>query len=229
MRPSYTPVMFRTQRFAFQRNGPKRLSLRLRVNVLAGDWDEVEVRMDAVEVARTNRAELSQGVEYKLFDDSVLRMWLESAPSGPPILNITRNGHPLPGSGGDPVQNFKGMVILLWVFAGLQILAEALVIIPIDRGEHRLDALQTDYWVTAVGVIIVLLCIPAWQRSLWALIAACALFAGQLVLFLALHFYLRLLLTVAFPFVGMLWLMFRAIRSLIDLKSMSLPIRHPPE
>src|SRR6266498_574937 len=110
--------MIRTRRFAFQRHGPKRLEVRISVNPWAGTWDEVVVRMDAVEVGRTNYRALHEGVELELFDHSVLRMWLEFAPSGPPTLNITRNGHPLPGSGGDPQLNLHAMVTVLWIFSG---------------------------------------------------------------------------------------------------------------
>jgi hypothetical protein len=219
--------MFRTRRYAFQRHGPKRLSLRMSVNALAGTWDELVVRVDAVEIGRTNRAALREGVEYKLFDHSVLRLWLELPPSGPPMLNVTRNGHPLPGSFGDPLYSLRSLLIALWVFAGIQILAEAIVIIPTDRRYDR--DLQVDYWVTAVGVIIVLLCILAWRRSLVALIAACVLFMGECLLALAMHFYIGFVLEGLFPAIGFVWLSLRAIQSLIDLKTMALPVRHQPE
>jgi len=219
--------MFRTRRYAFQRRGPKRLVLRFSLNVLAGTWDEVVVRVDAMEIGRTNHAALRQGVEYTLYDHSVLRMWLEPSPQGPVVLNITRNGHPLPGTGGDPLRSLRSMLILLWVFAGLQVLAEAIVIIPVDRENER--ALQTDYGVAAAGLIIILLCVLAWHRSVAALIAACVIFAGELLLALATHFRPVVVLQVLMPAIGLAWAMLRAIRSAIDLRTMRLPIRHPPE
>jgi hypothetical protein len=218
--------VIRTRRFVFQRRGPKRLALRFSVSLLGGDWDEVEVRMDAVTVGRATRELLWDGVEYRLFDDSVLRMWLESTPGGPPFLNVTRNGHPLPGSDGDPLYSVRSMVVMLWVFAALQVLAEVVVIIPTDRRNDP-GALQTDYWLTATGVIVVLLCILAWRRSVAALVAACALFAGQLVLFFAFHPSYRLLWMGLLPMIGFVWFTLRAVRAAIDLKAMRLPIRPP--
>jgi hypothetical protein len=225
-RSSYTAAVIRTQRFAFQRRGPKRLALRFSAGLLGGgDWEEVEIRMDAVAIGRATPEMLREGVEYRLFDDSLLRMWLESAPSGPPLLNITRNGHPLPGSQGDPLYSVRSMVVMLWVFAAIQILAEVVVIIPTDRRHEEFAALQTDYWVTGVGVIVVLLCILAWRRSVAALIAACVLFAGQLLLFFALHPSLYLLSIGLFPMIGLVWFMLRSIRAALDLQVMRLPIR----
>ena len=223
---SYTAAVIRTRRYAFQRRGPKRLALRFSVNVLAGDWDEVEVRMDAVVVGRATHEMLWEGVEYRLFDDSVLRIWLESGPAGAPFLNVTRNGHPLPDSDGDPLHSVRSMVIMLWVFAALQILAEVVVIIPTDRRNHP-GELQTDYWVTGIGVIIVLLGILAWRRSVAALVFACALFGGQLLLFFILHPSARLFWMGLFPMIGFVWLILRAIRAALELEAMRLPIRPP--
>lgn len=227
LRSSYTGLVIRTRRYAFQRRGPKRLALRFFVDVLAGDWDEVEVRMDAVVVGRATHEMLwGEGVEYTLFDDSVLRIWLENGPAGAPFLNVTRNGHPLPDSDGDPLHSVRSMVIMLWVFAAIQILAEVVVIIPIDRRSYP-NELQTDYWVTGIGVIVVLLGVLAWRRSVAALALACVLFAGQLVVFFILHPSLRLLWMGLFPMIGLIWLMLRAIRAAFDLEAMRLPIRPP--
>ena len=219
--------MIRTTRFSFQRRGPKRLALRFSVSLLAGEWDTVEVRVDSVVIGTATREMFWEGVEYKLFDGSVLRMWLESPPGGHAFLNITRNGHPLPGSEGDPLHQVRAMVVMLWVFAAIEILAEAIVIIPTDRRDDDPAKLLTDYWVTAVAVIVVLLCILAWRRSVPALVFACILFAGQFFVYFALHPSFYLFWTGLFPMIGFLWLIQRAIRAAIDLKAMRLPIRRP--
>ena len=220
--------MIRTRRFSFQRRGPKRLALRYSVNLLAGEWDTVEVRVDSVVIGTATREMFWEGVEYKLFDRSVLRMWLESPPGGHAFLNITRNGHPLPGSEGDPLHQVRGMVVMLWVFAAIEILAEVIVIIPTDRRDGDESAkLLTDYWVTAVAAIVVLLGILAWRRSVAALVLACILFAGQFFVYFALNPSFYLLWTGLFPMIGFLWLIQRAIRAAIDLKALRLPIRRP--
>ena len=76
-------------------------------------------------------------------------------------------------------------------------------------------------------MIVVLLCILAWRRSVAALIAAGALFAGELLLFFALNPSPRLLWGGLFPMILFGWLMLRAIRAAIELKAMRLPIRPP--
>ncbi len=217
--------MIRTQRYAFQRGGPKRLALRIDVNVLAGTWDDLEVRMDAVVIGRTTRAALFDGVEYKLFDGSTLRLWLEPAPSGPPVMNVTRNGHPLPGSSGDPLFMLRSTVGALWLFSGLQILGCVVAILG-DRNQG--EPTGVHFAVLATGAIIALLCVLAWHRSLFALVTACVLFVGQILLWFALHPHLSIALQGLFPMIGMVWLMLRAIHSLIDLKARALPVRRPP-
>ena len=219
--------MIRTRRFAFQRHGPKRLDVRISVNPWAGTWDEVVVRMDAVEVGRTNYQALREGVDLKLFDHSVLRMWLEFAPSGPPTLNITRNGHPLPGSGGDPQLTLHAMVTVLWIFSGLHILIESVFMIPADLHEHL--SVRRNCLSATVSAIVILLGIAAWRRSVPALVAMCALFFGHVIVWLGLHFHPIIALQLLTPMIMGGWLALRAIRSAIELKTLRLPIRHPSE
>lgn len=218
--------MIRTRRFSFQRRGPKRLALRYSVNPLAGEWDEVEVRVDAVVIGTATREMCWEGVEYGLFDGSVLRMWLESPPGGNPFLNITRNGHPLPGSEGDPLHQVRAMVVMLWVFAAIEILAETIVVMSIDRRNDP-GRLLMDYAITGVAVIVMLLGILAWRRSVAALAFACILFAGQLFLYFVLHPSWYLFWTGLFPMTGFVWLIQRSIRAAMDLEAMRLPIRRP--
>jgi hypothetical protein len=225
-RGRYTAAVIRTTRFSFQRRGPKRVALRFSVNPLAGEWDAVEVRVDAVVIGTATREMCWQGVEYALFDGSVLRMWLESPPGGHPFLNVTRNGHPLPGSEGDPLHQVRAMVVMLWVLAAIEILVEMIVVMSIHRRNDP-DQLLTDYWITGVAAIVMLLGILAWRRSVPALVFACTLFAGQLFLYFALHPSWSLLWTGLFPMIGLVWLIQRAIRGAVDLEAMRLPIRRP--
>lgn len=225
-RRQYTAAVIRTTRFSLQRRGPKRLALRFSINPLAGEWDAVEVRVDAVVIGTATREMCWEGVEYELFDGSVLRMWLESPPGGHPFLNITRNGHPLPGSEGDPLHQIRAMVVMLWVFAAIEILAEVIVIIPTDRRNDP-GRLLTDYCVTSVAAIVALLGILAWRRSVAALFFACILFAGQFFVYFALHPSFFLLWTGLFPMIGFVWLIQRAIRAAMDLEALRLPIRRP--
>src|SRR5438876_11481258 len=84
---SYTAAMLFTSRYALQRHGPKRLVVRR-----TRTWDEVVVRVDAVEIVRTNKAALRDGVEHRLYDHSVLPLWIEPGPPDTILPMVTRNG-----------------------------------------------------------------------------------------------------------------------------------------
>jgi lysylphosphatidylglycerol synthetase-like protein (DUF2156 family) len=187
-------------------------------------WDEVSVRLDAVELGPTNKAALREGVEYKLYDHSVLRLWLEPGPRDSFFLMITRNGHPLPESDGDPVKILRFTLSMIGVVAGLQIFI-GLGGITHERGDAE------DYWAVLLGVALVILGLFAWHRSIVAMVAACALFTGELVVFLFTETHVTVYnfwnLPFAFGLLG--WLLWRGIKAVRELKAAALPIRHPPE
>ena len=115
--------MIFTSRYALQRHGPKRLEVKR-----SRTWKEVTIRLDGVELGRTDHDALMKGVEFALRDHSLLRVWIEPGPRGSRFLYLTRNGHPLPGSDGDPVKNLRNTLIFIWSIAGLQILFSSLMI-----------------------------------------------------------------------------------------------------
>src|SRR5216684_5136436 len=120
-RPTYTADMF-TKRYPIEPHGRKRLT------VSAGrTWSEVVVRLDGVELGRTDREGLLKGVEYPLRDHTSLRLWLEFGYRGAPRLFLTRNGRPLPGSAGDPSTILWTTLVIVWFFAALQLALAVLV------------------------------------------------------------------------------------------------------
>jgi hypothetical protein len=208
-----------TLRFALQRRGPKRLELRRSL-----DWGDVAIRLDGVELRRTNRDELLEGLDVPLPDHSVLNLRLEPGPRGAMFLYLTRNGHPLPGTDGDPVTVLHQTVATMGIFAAVQILFSALV-----AANGRADA--TIYWILAAGSVLAILCLFAWHHSVPATIAAALICLGELVALFATDVQHNvgnvLRMGIGLGLLG--WFLLRGIGAARELKAITLPIRHPPE
>jgi hypothetical protein len=209
-----------TTRYPIEPHGPKRLVVhRTRT------WSEIVLRFDGVELGRPNREELLNGVEYTLRDRSVLRVWIEHGPgTGIPMLYITRNGHPLPGSEGDPVKILWYTLWFFWVMGVCQI-AFATVVINNGRGDDGI------YLLLAAGLVLIFLGILAWGRSVVAMVLASLLAFGELALLLIAEGNVNVWnlprLILGLGLFG--WLLRRGIIAVHDLSVSRLPIRHPPE
>jgi hypothetical protein len=216
-----------TKRYPIEPHGRKLLSVRR-----TQTWSEIVVRIGGRELGRSDReALLNGGVEYTLRDHTVLRVWLELDPRGNPMLFLTRNGMPLPGSEGDPVRILFTALILIWMFATLQIIFAASVIC-FGRPEEII------YVNLAAGLILAVLGILAWRRSLVAMVIASLLCFSELGLLLVSQggidaTNIWLLTTNIWRLVLVLgisgWLLWRGIVAVDDLKAITLPIRHPPQ
>jgi hypothetical protein len=214
--------MIRTRRYAFQRRGPKRLELRH-----TRTWSEVTVRMDAVEVGRTDIAALREGVEYRLFDHSLLRIWIEPSPAGGFFVNLTRNGHPLPGSGSDPLTAMRTSVVMLWILVATNTLLVGVK--AMADSDEQPDLLPLDYAALGTGLLVAVLGGLAWRRSSLSLILAWITVWGGAVAWWAAHPYPVVLLQAVPVAVAMMWFTRRSIRASRELDAMRLPIRHSPE
>jgi hypothetical protein len=208
-----------TSRYALQRHGPRRLVVRR-----SRTWDEVSVRLDAVELGPTNKAALREGVEYKLYDRSVLRLRLEPGPRDTFFLMITRNGHPLPESDGDPVKILRFTLIMIGLCAATQLFF-ALTVIINDRADASI------WWALWLGLAIIVLGLFAWHRSLPAMVLACGIFFGEVAVFFVSQMRINIgsvwSLCTALGILG--WLLLRGVKAVRDLNAVSLPIRRPPE
>jgi hypothetical protein len=200
------------------------VEVRRSIGLGSTTWDEVVVRVDAIEIGRPNAAELRDGVEYKLFDHSMLRMWVEHGPgNSPPLLMITRNGHPLPKSQGDPVMIVRSTLIMILFFTLMQI-AIGLMFVFTHSDDTEMD------WSLALGSIMALLvAFTWWNRSAAAMAAVSLFFLGEWVLFLGTHFIPWYLPSMLGAIIGLGWMMLRGVKAARDLEAMTLPIRHPPE
>jgi hypothetical protein len=215
---SYTFHVF-TTRYPIEPHGPKRLVVhRTRT------WSEIVLRLDGVELGRPDRDALLKRVEYTLRDSSVLCAWLEYGPTGIPMLYLTRNGHPLPGSEGDPAKILWYTLAIIWVMGGLQILFSMAVI-----SNGRAD--ESIYLNFAAGLVLVLLGFLALGRSMVAMILASLLAFGDLALLLIAEGNINAakVLRLVFGLGLFAWLLKRGIVAVHDLRATTLPVRHPPE
>ncbi len=207
------------KRYPIEPHGRKRLELRRNM-----DWSDVAVLLDGVELARTNREGLHEGLDVALPDHSLLRVWVENGPSGAPFLYLTRNGHPLPGSEGDPSHTIWLTVNFFWCLAAFQIFLAAAVI-----RYGNLD--QSVYAIGAAGLVLALLGILAWRRSYLAMVLASLLCLGELALLFYTEGHINVWNVWRLIFgLGILgWLLLRGITAVRDINATRLPIRHPPE
>ncbi|HEX3579152.1 MAG TPA: hypothetical protein VHY33_11375 [Thermoanaerobaculia bacterium] len=211
--------MLFTTRYPIEPHGPKRLVVTRRRT-----WSEIVLRLDGVEIGRPDRAALLNRVEFTLRDHSVLCAWIEYGPTGIPMLYLTRNGHPLPGSEGDPVKILRFTLGFIWVIGACQI-AFSILVISNGRGD---DGISLNL---AAGLILVLLGFLAWGRSVVAMVLASLLVFGELALLLITEGNIdganvfRLLFGL-----GLFgWILWRGIRAVHELQATTLPVRYPPE
>lgn len=207
------------KRYALAPHRPRRLELRRNI-----DWSEVHIALDGKELLRTDRAALHEGVDIALPDESLLRVWIRNGPNGAPMLYLTRNGHPLPGSEGDPAHTIWLTVCIFWCLAALQVFLAFLVI---RYGNPD----KTVYAIGAAGLVLGLLGILAWKRSTAAMVLASLVALGELVALFMAEGHInpanlwRMILGLGLT--G--WLFMRGINAVRDLNATRLPIRHPPE
>lgn len=208
-----------TRRYALAPHRPRRLELRRNM-----DWSDVHIVLDGRELVRTNRAALHEGVDIALPDESLLRVWITNGPNNAPMLYLTRNGHPLPGSEGDPAHAIWLTVCIFWCLATLQVFF-AFVVVRYGHPD------ETVYGIGAAGLVLALLGILAWRRSFAAMVFASMLVFGELLLFVASEGHVNVAnvwrLFFGFGLIG--WILLRGITAVRDLNAVRLPIRHPPE
>jgi len=188
------------------------------------DWKEVLIVFDGVELARTTRDGLYEGIDIALPDYSLLRVWIENGPGGTPFLYLTRNGHPLPGSEGDPAHTIWLTVSIFWCLATLQIFF-AFVVVRYGNPDEAV------YAIGAAGLLLALLGILAWRRSYPAMVLASILCLGELAVFFIAQGQVNVwnVWQLLFGLGILAWILRRGIVAVRDLNAIRLPIRHPPE
>jgi hypothetical protein len=139
---------------------------------------EVTLRLDGRELGRIPREVLFEGLDFALPDNSLLRIWAEAGPRGATMIYLTRNGHPLPGSSGDPVLMLRGTVGFFWFLAVPQMVYAAGMIAR-DRADAGI------YAMGAAGLALAILGWLAWRRSYAATVLAVIIAGVELLVLLS--------------------------------------------
>jgi hypothetical protein len=208
-----------TKRFALEPHGRKRLELRR--NTATG---ETAVVLDGRELGRIPREAMSEGVDFALPDESLLRIWMEMGPRGVPFHYVTRNGHPLPNSEGDPVKILWLTCSIFWCMSALQLFF-AIVGVSSPRGP---DA--GIYWCGALGGALGILAVFAWNRSQVATVLASIILFVELAVF----FWFEgahdtgSRIQLAFGMFLVAFILMRGINAVAEIRSHRLPIREVP-
>lgn len=157
-----------TQTFAFEANGPKRLTLSW-----GAFWKNFTVSLDGQQVAALTPVEVKTGKDIALPDGSTLRVHLKQS-FGNAGLELTRNGQPLPGSSSDPVSMVKSAAYLFYFLAALNaVLGAAAIAFHVEV----LENLGIGVGSIILGFIFAVAGFFTLQRSLVAVILGIALYA----------------------------------------------------
>ena len=208
-----------TKRYPLEPHGRKRLELRRNA-----DWSDVAIVLDGRELARTTKAQMYEGIDIALPDHSLLRVWFENGPRGVPLLYLTCNGHPLPGSEGDPVKILWITVMIFWALGALQAFFGAAVMV---KGNP--DGTTTA--IGAAGLALVLFGTLAWRRSYAATVLASLIVFVELtlLLFFSGHHSVWDLWPAAVGVSITAWMLLRTINAVAEINAHTLPVRRPPE
>jgi hypothetical protein len=208
-----------TKRYPLEPHGRKRLELRRNSGT-----GETAVVLDGRELGRIPRELMAEGVDFALPDESLLRVWIETGPRGVPFINVTRNGHPLPGADNDPVKTLWLTCSIFWCLAVLQLFFFCVV----ARTPDRLDA--SVYWCGGLGGALAILGILAWRRSAAATVLASIIVFVELAVF----FWFEgahdagSRIQLGFGLFIVAFLLMRGVNAVTEIRSHRLPIRAVP-
>jgi hypothetical protein len=167
-RVSRSPAMPK-QSFALEPNGPKRLEVAWR-----GLWKDMRITLDGKPVGEIpNGKALREGREFKLPDGSGLKVQLVQA-LATVEFQITRDGQPLPASGGHPETRLKSAYITIYIIAGLNIILGTISQLV---GIEYLTRLGIGVFSIVFGAVFVLLGFLVQRKILTALIIAIIILA----------------------------------------------------
>lgn len=156
------------KQFALEAGGPKRLHLKWK-----GIWKNMEVRLDEQLLGTVeNQAMLKQGRSFALPDGSQLLVKLTSGVGAE--LQVSRDGVPLPGSGGDPVARVATAAHVMMFIGGFNIV---LGVIAIALDSEMLQMIGLGLPSLIFGLVYAVLGFAVKKaHSLVALVAGTGLF-----------------------------------------------------
>lgn len=146
----------------------------------SGSWRNVEIQLDGALIGRIETAkQLRAGATFALPDGDTLQLKLEYPLTGVGELHVTRNGVPVPGSAGDPLELVAGAAYPLYFVGALDVSLGLLA----ELGQVTwLRSLGLGYPTVAVGVLYAVLAYRVMSKhSRRALLLALALLAVSMV------------------------------------------------
>lgn len=187
------------------------------------NWDTVVVRLDGMDLGWTDRERLYHGgAEFILRDQTRLKIWLKNDARGYPLLYATRNGMPLPDSGGDPVSMIR-VAAAIMLIAGLP-----QILLGVAIGSEA-NSSGEGMALTAAGIALTLLGLFALAHSFAAMVIGSIMGFSETVLLIGLKgspsdFFQELSLLILLG-----WILLRGIGAAHHLDHVRLPIRRPPQ
>ena len=166
--------------FSLEKGQPKRLEVSWK-----GFWHKINITLDnQVLGTMENQRELKEGREYTLPDGSKLLVRLSKSLLSPG-LEIIKDGTPLPGSDGDPLQKLKVAYSVVFFVGGFNII---LGIVAVIGNIGFLLRLGIGHQAVIIGIIFLVLGFFVRKKSIIALGIA----IGLLIIDALLGFYLAI-------------------------------------
>jgi hypothetical protein len=157
------------QSYALEQGGPKRLEVSWK-----GLYKETTITLDGMQLGMVlDQKALYAGQEYRLMDDSLLKVQLVSGIGGTE-LRATRNGIPLPGSASNPESRVKTATGIIFFIAGLNLL---LGIIALITQSELLANLGIGWYSLVFGGFFLVMGFLVRKRSKVALILSIVIFS----------------------------------------------------
>jgi len=165
--------------YALEKGQPKRLEIDVKYG-----FTEAKVKFDGNQLLTfTNKQSLIRGADVLLPDNSTVHIQLQPSFAQNRIL-VTRNGKPLPGSGGDPQTTLKTAYELIYIVAGFGLIAGILSLL---LNNSFLNGLGLGWETVVMGAIFAVLGFFTQRKSKAALIIAIFLYGVDAIAGLVLN------------------------------------------
>jgi hypothetical protein len=165
--------------YALEKDQPKRLEIDVKYG-----FKDASVKFDGIQLLTIpDKESLIRGVDALLPDNSTVHIQLQHSFTQNRIL-VTRNGKPLPGSGGDPQTTLKTAYGMIYVVAGFSLIAGFLALLLNDS---FLNNMGLGWGTVIMGAIFAVLGFFTQRKSKAALIIAIVLYAVDAVAGLVLN------------------------------------------
>lgn len=178
-----------TIKYALEKGQPKRLGISWE-----GKWQNIKVSLDGEEIGTFRDEEhLRAGQEFPHEDNSRLKVQLTGGSIWCPIIQIFKDGEPLPSAGPSPAKRLRMTCQFLFLIAAANLMIGAMGLSP----NVNVQYLPTGGWLSIVaGLIFGVLGLFVMRKSKPALLVAVLIFSINAILSLVFRRDLGLMLWV---------------------------------